>query len=121
MPRTITLSFPGDPMPAPRPRFGLGVTYMAVKYTSYKEVLGWAFKEKMGRKKPMKGALLMTLDFYRRTRHRVDIDNLEKTVLDAGNGVAWLDDSQIIDLHSRKFLGCADPRTEVRLEEVEGE
>ena len=118
MPTTITLRFAGDPMPAPRPRFGKGVTYMAVKYTAYKEVLGWAFREQL--KKPLEGPLALTLDFYRRTRQRCDLDNLEKTVLDAGSNVAWVDDAQIIDMHSRKFLGCADPRTEVTLTEVDG-
>ena len=118
MPRSITLSFPGDPVPAPRPRFAQGGTYMPTKYTAYKLALAWAFKEKMGRKKPMRGAISITLDFYRSTHRRVDLDNLEKTVLDAGGGVVWLDDSQIVEMHSRKVLGSAEPRVEVMLEEV---
>ncbi len=68
----------------------------------------------------MRGPIIIVLNFYRKNRRRVDLDNLEKTVLDAGGGVVWEDDSQIIDMHSRKFLGCADPRVEVTLEEVEG-
>ncbi|KKL26395.1 hypothetical protein LCGC14_2395750 [marine sediment metagenome] len=119
MPRSITLSLPGDPVPAPRPRFGQGGTYMPERYTDYKLGLAWAFKAEMGRKKPMRGPLIIVLNFYRKTRGKVDIDNLEKTVLDAGNGVVWEDDSQIVEMHSRKVLGCADPRVEVMLEEIE--
>ena len=118
MPRSITLTFDGDPVPAPRPRFGQGATYMPARYIAYKEALAWAFKAKMGRRKPMRGPIILVLDFYRKNRTRVDLDNLEKTVLDAGGGVVWEDDSQIIDLHSRKFLGCDEPRTEISLEEV---
>ena len=117
--RTITLTFDGDPIPAPRPRFGQGRTYMPSRYTAYKLALAWAFKAKMGRRKPMRGSIILVLDFYRKTRGKVDLDNLAKTVMDAGNGVVWEDDSQIIDKHTRKFLGCAEPRTEIRLEEVE--
>ncbi len=116
MSRSLTLTFPGDPKPAPRPRFGQGVTYMPKNYTAYKEALAWAFKAKI--KKPMEGSIIIVLDFYRRTRGKVDVDNLAKTVMDAGNGVAWVDDSQIVELHSSKFLGCANPCTEIRLEEL---
>lgn len=31
-----------------------------------------------------------------------DVDNFAKSILDAGNGIAWLDDSQITDLSVRK-------------------
>ncbi len=119
MPRSITLTFTGEPIPAARPRFGQGGTYMPKSYTAYKEALAWLFKAKMKTRKPMRGAIIIVLDFYRKNHRRVDLDNLEKTVLDAGNGVVWEDDAQIIDMHSRKFLGCDEPRVEVRLEEIE--
>jgi len=34
---------------------------------------------------------------------RPDIDNLQKTIFDALNGVLWRDDSQIVQLQARKF------------------
>lgn len=117
MTRAISFSFPGDPAPAPRPRFGQGGTYMPRRYMGYKEALAWAFKAKV--KTPLAGPLKITLEFHRENHRRVDIDNLEKTVLDAGNGIAWEDDSQFMEMHSRKILGCGDPRVEVTLEEIE--
>lgn len=47
---------------------------------------------------PEIGPLFLVLGFYRSTKRRADVDNLAKSVLDAGNGVAWADDSQILDL-----------------------
>ena len=117
--RIITLTFDGDPIPAPRPRFGQGATYMPPRYTAYKEALAWAFKAKMGRRNPMRGSIILVLYFHRKNHLRVDLDNLEKTVLDAGGGVVWEDDSQIVDMCSSKFLGCDEPRVEIRLEEAE--
>ena len=119
MSRPIKFTFPGDPVPAPRPRFGQGRTYMPAGYTDYKEGLAWAFKAEMKRRKPMRGPIVLVLEFHRKNRRRVDLDNLAKTVMDAGNGVVWEDDSQVFDKHTRKVLGCADPRVEVTLEEVE--
>jgi Holliday junction resolvase RusA-like endonuclease len=34
-----------------------------------------------------------------------DIDNLLKTIMDAGNEVLWKDDSQVVELHARKAYG----------------
>lgn len=48
---------------------------------------------------------------------RPDLDNLEKLVKDACNGVFWNDDSQVFDVVKRKVYGLV-PRTEVRIEEI---
>lgn len=37
-----------------------------------------------------------------------DIDNLTKTVMDALNGHAWVDDSQVVQLTARKVYGESD-------------
>lgn len=46
---------------------------------------------------------------------RPDLDNLEKTVADASNGIVWADDCQICDSETRKIYG-AKPRLEIRIE-----
>lgn len=60
---------------------------------------------------PEAGNLAMAVLCYRVSRIHVDYDNLAKHIGDAGNGVAWVDDSQIT-------AGCVvveydhdDPRT----------
>lgn len=46
---------------------------------------------------------------------RPDFDNLEKSVTDALNGLAWLDDSCLCDVHTRKFVAAADEAPHVEI------
>lgn len=48
---------------------------------------------------------------------RPDLDNYCKAVLDALNGIFWVDDSQIVTLMSRKRYGD-EPRIAVEIREV---
>jgi Holliday junction resolvase RusA-like endonuclease len=48
---------------------------------------------------------------------RPDVDNYAKAVLDACNGVLYLDDSQIADLHASKKYSDV-PRVEVTMIEL---
>jgi Holliday junction resolvase RusA-like endonuclease len=50
---------------------------------------------------------------------RPDLDNLEKLIKDACNGVFWIDDSQIFEVSKRKVYGAV-PRTDVTIEEIQG-
>lgn len=51
---------------------------------------------------------------------RPDADNIAKAILDALNGLAYDDDSQIVDLTVRKFW-AREGGAMVRLEEVEND
>ena len=44
---------------------------------------------------------------------RRDIDNVGKSVCDALNGVLYVDDSQIVELHLLKFIDRENPRIDV--------
>lgn len=46
---------------------------------------------------------------------RNDCDNLAKAVMDAGNGVLWLDDGQIAVLHVEKWIGAQGEAPYVKL------
>ncbi|MTP71304.1 RusA family crossover junction endodeoxyribonuclease, partial [Turicibacter sanguinis] len=48
-----------------------------------------------------------------------DNDNIAKSVLDALNGLAYVDDKQIVELKVRKYYG-AEPYVHVKLTELEG-
>ena len=48
---------------------------------------------------------------------RPDADNYLKAALDALNGIAWRDDSQVVDCTVKKLYG-ADPRLEIEITEI---
>lgn len=53
--------------------------------------------------------------FHNATRQRRDVDNMLKLILDGLNGVAWVDDMQVMDVYGRKRFteGKTEARTEV--------
>jgi Holliday junction resolvase RusA-like endonuclease len=55
----------------------------------------------------------LTLDIYFPNERRHDIDNVAKSVADAGNRVLWRDDSQIHELHVYRRIDAERPRVEV--------
>ena len=61
---------------------------------------------------PLCGSLTVELDMYR-PRAVGDVDNPLKATLDAGNGLLWLDDSQIRELRVRRHDDPERPRVEV--------
>ena len=67
----------------------------------------------LGARLPLSGPVELNLWFYRANRVRCDLDNLEKLVKDALNGVAWLDDSQVTDVAKVKRVDRENPRTVV--------
>lgn len=58
---------------------------------------------------PVDGELCVSLAFYRKAK-RGDIDAGLKALLDSGNGVLWLDDKQIRELHAYQLEDPANPR-----------
>ena len=61
----------------------------------------------------------LTLRFYRQNRRRVDLDNLEKMIMDALGGwrdrpgYIWQDDSQIREKHGYLSYDKENPRVEI--------
>lgn len=70
---------------------------------------------------PLRGPIAVTIDVYPPDRRRRDIDNVPKALLDAlQHGGAYLDDSQIVDLHIRKCaVSSPDGKVLVTLRPVE--
>ena len=102
-------------MPSPRPRVGSRGTYMPSAYTEHKEyvkLLCRAFKH-YGTQ-----SLIVELIFTFKRPKRLsknkysmpvgDLDNLEKTYLDALEGIVYEDDRQIVEKHSKKQYGDED-------------
>lgn len=106
------------PMASPRPRFRkmqrFVQTYMPTHYTKHKKFIA----DQMPEIKSSKN-IKLTIEFYfpplkswpkkklsemlmRYKNTKPDLDNLLKTVLDAGNDRLWLDDNQIVDIRTHK-------------------
>lgn len=68
-----------------------------------------------GLRKPLAGPVVASVVVYR-ARRAGDLDNSLKVLLDALNGVAFEDDSQVIEIHARREDDPSNPRVEVRVE-----
>jgi Holliday junction resolvase RusA-like endonuclease len=77
-----------------------------------REYFGW-----FGPKDPWTGDLAIILRFYRSDRRALDYDNLAKMIGDAGNGILWKDDAQIVRADISKILGvgAAAACTKIRI------
>lgn len=114
----IKITIPGRPVPKARPRLGMrGKTayiYTPPKTKEYEELVGWTAKAAGCR--PIEGPVEVELWCY--TKGRADVDNLSKSILDGLNGVAFDDDSQVVDLHVYKRKVKTDERVEIMIREA---
>ena len=116
----------GEPIPQGRPRFTkTGHTYDPQRSRNYKQLVRfWVTQhlKKIDGFKPYENALCVDLTFYlgiptswskqkrmqasqgqiRPIVRNGDIDNMVKAILDANNGLLWVDDCIITDLSARK-------------------
>lgn len=114
----------GDPVPKGRPRFTRqGRTYTPKRTHDYETEVAMMAKAAMGSQEPLKTPVMACIyityavppsytkkrreaclnGFERPSRH--DIDNVCKAVLDACNGIVYLDDKQVCSLHTTKVFG----------------
>ncbi len=112
----VSLPFPAiriciDPVPCPRPRVGRFGAYYPAKYSNWRKKFQLELGRVVGKGfRPSKDFLFVDIVFTckkprttKLTYPKPDIDNYAKSVLDACNGVLWLDDSQIIHLYATKL------------------
>lgn len=132
----------GDPQPQPRPtakRVGRYVRMISTpsqsKCAPFKEAVTFEAKKALFDLgiAPFAGPIFVELDcVWERTEKDkkskkldpqkrlwkgvgADADNVAKAVLDACNGICWLDDSQICGLIVRKYYGRLDEGAHVRI------
>lgn len=136
----MKLTIPIEPKPQPRPRVTahgkFAHAYEPASITLYKRVVAATYQSYFGAVKPTEKAIAVDVVFYRpiqkylsKREHakrvngehlpvvKPDVDNYVKAVLDALNGVAFKDDSQIIKLKAQK-LYSENPRTEIEITEM---
>jgi crossover junction endodeoxyribonuclease RusA len=110
---------PGPPVPKERPRGGApGRRAFTPKKTRAAErVIRKIAQGVTRRRDPIDGPVVVRAQFFMGDRRRRDLDNCLKLVTDALNGIAYVDDSQIVEIHAVKLIDLNHPRTQVMIEE----
>lgn len=129
----IEIVLAGKPMAKERVRVTRqGHAFTPQRTVNYEARLAWAAQEAMGGRPPLEGPLRVVMDVLlpvpksrskkwkaaalsgaERPVKKPDGDNFAK-MLDSLNLIAWVDDSQIVDLRVRKFYSDA-PAMRVRV------
>lgn len=135
--RNITFRVNGDTQPQGRPRatrMGKGVRmYDDPKSVAYKTIVRASFN-RLGVKEFLEGPLYMKVVIYKkmpkafskkkqqmaldgilRPETKPDVDNYAKTFMDALNGLAYKDDSQVVTLVTEKYYSD-DPHAFIEIQ-----
>lgn len=120
----VEATIPGRPVPKERPRtyhrdrYGRELrvphTVTPAKTFAAEEVIRWAVKDQNPGLMPTAAPVSVVLCFY--GDRLGDIDNLQKLVLDACNGVVWKDDRQV--RHIEADIRDGEPRTVLSVESL---
>ena len=134
---TIKIVIPGEPVAKGRPRFNrkTGIAYTPSKTKGYETLIR---EIAYGLLKPIDGAVEIRIVFcfsrpknkywkskpmprYPKTT-RGDLDNFVKSTLDALNGIAYHDDSQVYKIIAEKVVCAGDesPHTEIEIISLKG-
>ena len=96
-------------------RYGPNGVHVSQAAQDYKAGVKWkALHQGLA---PMAGELALYVNVYRQQR-RGDLDNFAKVLGDALNGVAYHDDSQVVELHMWRHDDRDNPRVEVEVRKV---
>lgn len=94
---------------------GKGRFYKSQKAKNIQEAIQWEMRTQM-RGEPLTGGVVVSISFFWPDMRRHDIDGPLKGLFDAGNGILYEDDSQIIALHRiTKAYDKENPRVEMIL------
>lgn len=133
----LNLTIPGPPVGKQRPRIcRAGHAFTPAKTVNYETLIKELFAVKYPNHTPWTGPLLLHVTAFfaipkstakKRVAemeservwypHRIDGDNLWKIIADALNGLAYMDDGQLVDGRVLKYYSPR-PRVEIELEEL---
>jgi crossover junction endodeoxyribonuclease RusA len=111
----MIINVTGNPVPKQSFRYVKGGGYTPLRVKEWQETVAVAARRVMDGASPIEIPVKVKIDFYMPTKRRMDLDNLSKGVLDALNGIVYLDDKQIVHLELTKGsgFGCRIEITEV--------
>jgi len=107
-----------EPKPAARPKINrkTGGVFYPGEYRRYVRNYAEAIAGRLDLPTPVRVPVALDLRFFRSTRRRVDMDNLEKTVMDLLVSAGVLqDDSLVLKKCTQLSLGSPYPRTEIHV------
>ncbi len=116
----IAFTVPGRPVPAVRmTQRGKWVKENAKRYLAYKDSVGWSAKAVHWGL--IRGLVRVEIHLYLTNDKPIgDVDNYAKAILDGLNGVVWVDDTQVAQLHVYRHM-AAPQRAEVQVRELNAE
>jgi Holliday junction resolvase RusA-like endonuclease len=100
----ITFIVDAEPVPKQSYRAVKGGGYTDPRVKAWQELVSWRAKIEMNGRDPITGPVSMRVVFCLSNRRRVDLDNLNKGVSDAMNGIVFKDDTQVVNLHLVKHV-----------------
>ena len=117
----------GEVLGKPRPRVTRHGAYTPKRFVDYEERIAAEFRKQLT--KPLEGAVSLKVTVQRRMpksrskkivsepdTFRPDLDNILKLVMDALNGVAYLDDNQVTSAQAEKLPRIRIDEEFVRIE-----
>ena len=133
----IAFIVPGTPVGKGRPRMTRsGHVYTPEATASYERMIATICRSAFGPREPLSGPVRVEICIdkkipasktkrikeqmrERKTRPttKPDLDNVIKTVLDGCNGIAYLDDKQVVELNCTAYY-AEEPRIYVKISEV---
>ena len=91
-------------------------TYLNDQGKKFKTILGWtARKQKV---KKLTGNVKLYFEWHCIKKGQGDLDNKCKVIQDGLNGIAYIDDKQIIELHAKKIQFSTFDGVLIRIEEL---
>jgi Holliday junction resolvase RusA-like endonuclease len=133
---TIKFIVPGKPQGKARPRFANGHTYTPQSTVDYENLIKQSFLLSPDRPRtPLNCPVAISVDVFHQipanaSRGRTvallkaypmvkpDLDNVIKAVLDALNGLAYIDDKQVIRIDAKRYYSV-NARVDVQIEVIE--
>ena len=114
-----TFTVPGQPVPKARARTVRGHSYTPEPTRRYERAV--AVLAQAAGLRPTAEPVSVTVAVFMGDARRRDLDNCIKAITDGLNGVAYADDSQIVDLHAHKRIDRDYPRAVVTVEEADAQ
>ena len=127
----------GTPVAKGRPRVTKWGAYTPEKTVNYENLVQFSYLQEHKDKKPMEDYLKVEVAFYMpipkstnkknrslmigwklRPDKKPDIDNMIKSITDALNGICYVDDKQVVEIHAYKFYS-EEPKAVVMVSNID--